>query len=264
MEDQELKLDERLFVSATSKTLSVLEAFCGSTEKLSLKEVVERTDIGKSAAQRYLYTLKNLGYVEQNPKTLRYSISVKILNLSNSYLINDKIVKFSIPYLIEASNITGMTVNLFRPDGRDLILVHRVSGQKILNTAITIGARFPIYATAPGRAILSYRPRNEVKDFLAKAEMKKLTTRTLSTVEDVMARVDEASRVGYAVAEGEAIQGNISIGAAIHDRNGTAIAAISITGDAGQFDKGQFESKFASTAIQTVRAITDASGGRFP
>ncbi len=229
-----------------------------------MKEIAERTNIGKSAAQRYLYSLKYLGYVEQDPKTFRYSISVKILNLSNSYLINDKVVRFSLPYLIEASNITGLTINLFRRDDQDLILVHRVSGQQILNTAITIGARFPIYATAPGRAMLSYLPREEVEDFLAKAEMRKLTARTLSTAEEVFARIEEASRFGYAIVEGEAIQGNISIGAAIHDRNGAAIAAISITGDAGQFDREQFESRFASTAIQTVRAITAASGGRLP
>jgi len=264
MDDQGAGLDDRLFVSAAGKTLSVLEAFCGSTEQLSLKEIAERTKIGKSAAQRYIYSLKSLGYIEQNPKTARYSISVKILNLTNAYILNDKIIRFSIPYLIEARNITKLTVNLFRLDGEEIILAHRVSGQEILNTAITIGARFPVYATAPGRAMLSYLPPDEMRSILAKVEMKQLTACTLTRMDEVIARVEQARRLGYAVVAGEAIQGNISIGAAIHDRNGAPIAAISITTDAGQFSHTAFEARFASTAIQTVRAITAASGGRLP
>lgn len=264
MDDQGAGLDDRLFVSAAGKTLSVLEAFCGSTEQLSLKEIAERTKIGKSAAQRYIYSLKSLGYIEQNPKTSRYSISVKILNLTNAYILNDKIIRFSIPYLIEARNITKLTVNLFRLDGEEIILAHRVSGQEILNTAITIGARFPVYATAPGRAMLSYLPPDEMRSILAKVEMKQITACTLTRMDEVIARVEQARRLGYAVVAGEAIQGNISIGAAIHDRNGAPIAAISITTDAGQFSHAEFEARFASTAIQTVRAITAASGGRLP
>src|SRR5688572_23729816 len=62
-------VDPRLFVGSVEKGMRVLRAFYNQSTPLSLTEVAERTGLGRSAAQRFIYTLKALGYLRQDPKT---------------------------------------------------------------------------------------------------------------------------------------------------------------------------------------------------
>ena len=57
---------DRLFVESVEKAFKVLEAFRSDKVDLSLVEIISRTGLNKSAAQRFTHTLHRLGYLKKD------------------------------------------------------------------------------------------------------------------------------------------------------------------------------------------------------
>src|SRR5450830_25825 len=109
-----------LFNQSLEKGLAVLRAFSAQRRTMTLAEVAEATAITKSSAQRMVYTLETLGYVCKHPKTRRYQLTPKVMEVGYNYLAADILVDVANPFLSELANITGETVNLTEPYDREL------------------------------------------------------------------------------------------------------------------------------------------------
>lgn len=144
-----LSVDSRLFVGGVEKALRVLRAFYGQPGPQSLTDIANATGLGRSAAQRFLYTLKALGYLRQDQSTRRYTLSPKVLDLGYAYLRNDYLVDKAFPYLLEASKRTDGSVNLTELDDTEVIYVSRLPSRNIITAD----------RTGPAAAGFLYRPR---------------------------------------------------------------------------------------------------------
>ena len=67
-------IENALYVGSVGKAFRVLDCFKGAAGDLSLTEIMERSGLDKSAAQRYAYTLSAEGYLQQNSQTRRYRL----------------------------------------------------------------------------------------------------------------------------------------------------------------------------------------------
>jgi IclR family pca regulon transcriptional regulator len=106
-----------LFVNSVAKALAVLMVFGNDRRSMSLPEVAEATGIGKSAAQRFAFTLEALGYLRKDPVSRRYRVSPRILEFGVRYVPADELVEYATPFLSELNRHCMETVNLSRPDG---------------------------------------------------------------------------------------------------------------------------------------------------
>ena len=71
-------LDERLYIASLEKGLKILETMSGPSSMLSLGEIAEATGYGKSAVQRFVYTLVQLGYLRKDASGRRYRLTAKL------------------------------------------------------------------------------------------------------------------------------------------------------------------------------------------
>jgi DNA-binding IclR family transcriptional regulator len=181
-------VDRRLFVGGVDKGLQVLRAFYDRPMPLSLTDVAAATGMGRSAAQRFLYTLKTLGYLRQNPSTRRYTLSPRVLDFGFAYLRNDSLVEKSFTYLLDASKRTDETVNLTELDGTEVIYVSRFPSRKVISVDIILGARLPVYCTAPGRAMLSQMAPADAEAIIARSDRVARTPFTEVAPDRIMAR----------------------------------------------------------------------------
>ena len=69
----------------------VLEILASTGERHSVKSIAEEMKVPNSHACRLLKTLSEAGYIEQDPATRLYGISLKILSLSNMCLSKNMI-----------------------------------------------------------------------------------------------------------------------------------------------------------------------------
>jgi DNA-binding IclR family transcriptional regulator len=254
-------VDRRLFVGGVDKGLQVLRAFYDRPMPLSLTDVAAVTGMGRSAAQRFLYTLKALGYLRQNPSTKRYTLSPRVLDFGFAYLRNDSLVEKSFTYLLDASKRTDETVNLTELDGTEVIYVSRLPSRKVISVDIILGARLPVYCTAPGRAMLSQMAPADAEAIIARSDRVARTPFTEVAPDRIMKCVAEARRLGYALSNQESFVGDISVASPVRDHAGRVLAAVNIAVPHPRWSLTAVEQELSPVVIETARAISKALGG---
>lgn len=245
-----------LFVGSVEKAFRVLGAFRDRREPMSLSEIAEAAGLPKSAAQRFTHTLTLLGYLTKDERTRRFRPSVKALDLAYAFLRSETLVERATPFAIQASERCGERVNMSLRDGDDLVYGIRIPRRIIDVESTMIGRRHPLAATAGGRAILATLPPEEAAEIVRRSPERKLTQRSLLHPDEIIRRVEEARKVGYAFNDSEVLHGEIAVGAAVLDRDGVGIAAIHISVSSVGWSVARVEETLAPLAIETANAIS--------
>src|SRR6266536_3132788 len=75
-----------------------------------LTDLAERSGMSLPTVHRLLRSLALAGLVEQDPRSLRYSLGPEIVRLSERYLARLPVFRAIAPYLVELRNSTKATV----------------------------------------------------------------------------------------------------------------------------------------------------------
>jgi len=248
--------DDRLYVGSVRKALSVFYAFQEKDDPLSLSEIGERTGIGRSAAQRFVHTLRTLGYLQQDPVTRRYRLTARMLDFACAYLRNDALVAAAFGYLREASRRTGETVNLTRRDDDEIIFVARFPSTTVISADLVIGSRLPVFCTSPGRAMLAHLPSVVAEDILSTGPLHPRTCYTITDPATITARLEAVRRNGFETAFQETFAGDLSIAAPIFRKDGRVSAAVNIAVATPRWTPERLIEELAPVVVETAQAIS--------
>lgn len=241
-----------LYVGSVGKAFRVLDCFKSAPGDLSLTELVERSGLDKSAAQRYAYTLCAEGYLEQHPATRRYQLGKRVLDFTFHFLRSHELVEALNPFMLELSNATGEKISLSLLDGNELVHVMRHQTKTEHFHASLVGRRVPLYCTAGGRAVLSRLTKQRRSAFFAEAQLVGYTPNTLTSVGDIEAEILKARDKGYAAIADEFIMGEVGLGAAIRNKEGVPYGALHLAGSSREWTIGSYEEKFAPALLDAI------------
>ncbi|MBL8670097.1 MAG: helix-turn-helix domain-containing protein [Alphaproteobacteria bacterium] len=225
---QPTERDARLFVASVEKALLMLGAFDGERGPLSIADLASTTGIGRSAAQRFAYTLHALGYLRRDETTRRYSLAPRLLSLSRGYLSGDPLLEHAAPVISGIARESGEAASLSQLDGTDIVVVLRVPSQHVLALNVMPGARYPAYCSSPGRAMLAALPERDAAEIIARSDRQRFTPSTIVSPERLAREIERARRQGYALANQELYAGSLSVAVAVLDAAGRPAAALNI------------------------------------
>ncbi|MET9685301.1 IclR family transcriptional regulator domain-containing protein [Streptomyces coeruleorubidus] len=220
------------FVRSFERGLAVIRAFDAEHPALTLSEVARACELTRAAARRFLLTLADLGYVHTDGR--RFRLTPRVLELGYSYLAGCTLPQIAEPHLEQLVTRVRESSSLCVLDGDDIVYVARVPTRRIMTASITVGTRFPAYVTSVGRVILAHLPGEDAEARLARAELKPLTRRTITTPEALLTELRRVRRQGYAVVDQELEEGLRSVAAPVRDRDGDVVAAVNIAVHAGR------------------------------
>jgi IclR family pca regulon transcriptional regulator len=253
-----------LFVQSLEKGLRVLEAFDSTEQFHGLTEIAHMSGMDKSSAQRFTYTLAQLGYLEKCPRTKRFALGKKALGLAFNYLRSNPLVEAATPALVELKRDCGERVSLSLFDGTSIIYAIRQQSKREYLYSSLIGRRMPTFCSAGGRAVLAFLPPEQVQEIIARSDLKPLTNQTITDPDQIYAKVDEARDKGYAIIFGECMVGEVSLAAPIMGSSGLPIGAVHIVGSLSEWEPEEFEQRFAPLAIETARSLSRKSASTRP
>lgn len=217
-----------LFVGSVEKAFQVLEAFRDTHRAMSMAEIARAAQLDRSATQRLVHTMEQLGYVRRPPDSTLYGLAPKVLTLSYNYLRSRELIERASPYLLDISRTLGETCNLQELDGHEIVFLARFPGKHLVNVDFAVGYRLPAVFTASGRAMLSRLAVPMRRDIIRATPLNPVTSYTETEPKLLMARIDEAARKGYSIVMNQTLVGDISVAAAITDHDGHPVAAINI------------------------------------
>lgn len=217
-----------LFIGSVEKAFQVLEAFRDTHRTMTLAELSRAAKLDRSATQRVVHTMEQLGYLRRLPDRALYALAPKVLTLSYNYLRSSALVERASPYLLDISRTLGETSNLQVLDGHEIVFLARFPGKHMVNLDFAVGYRLPAVFTASGRAILARLAPTERQQIVEQTPLDPITPYTDAEPGRLQDCISEVAEKGYAIVMNQTLVGDISVAAAITDHDGRPIAAINI------------------------------------
>lgn len=240
-------------VQSFARGLAVIRAFDADHPELTLSDVARRAGITRAAAGRFLRTLEQLGYVRGDGRL--FALTPRVLELGFSYLSSLSLPEIVQPHLERLSHDVDESVSAAVLDGDDIVYVARVPTRRIMSVRITIGTRFPAYATSMGRVLLAGMTDAALDARLEASVLPALTERTLTDPGALRGELERVREQGYAVVDGELEPGLRSVAVPLHGRRGDVVAAVNVSTSATRDSVEHVVAEYLPRLLDTGRAI---------
>lgn len=247
--------EDPLFVQSVAKAMAVLSAFRRASQPMSLSALAQETGLTRSAAQRIVHTLRELGYIERADADRGFVPGVRLLDLSRDYLRMNPLIERATPVLLDLRRNTRERIDFSLFDDLRLVYASRMQSKRETFFATLIGHAVPTFCTSGGRAIMANLPDARVNDILERSDRRPFTDKTIVTSEEIWEKVREARLDGYALAVEEVLVGEVALGVAILGPNGP-VAAIHLVGSLSEWTPEAFCTRYAPLAVEAASAIS--------
>lgn len=242
-------------IKVIARAGQVLRALAGERQGLSLAELAARVALPKSTVHRIVAALEAEGLAATDPGNGRYLLGPEFIRLGSGQ--HEDVRARARPLLELLSQKTNEAVDLSILIGDQVVFVDHIEAQRFhpLRAVSAIGASFPTYSTANGRALLAALTDEQAQK-LVPVRLKADTPYTMTDREAVLEEVARVRKQGYAIVRDEHTLGISAVGAVVHAR-GHSVAAVSVPVPSPRFDGREREliAALLSTCAQITAAL---------
>lgn len=178
-------------VRSAERTTTLLEYLSTADGLRSLRQVTQDLKIPRASAYALLTTLVRTGWVESDRAGSGYRLGIKALRAGAAYVEHDDVVQRAQSVMDELCEELGETIHLARLDGSEIVYLATAVSRHSLAVISRPGRRLPCWATGLGKAIMAFRPWEEVDALLPD----ELTPRTPHTLTERSALKDELAGI---------------------------------------------------------------------
>lgn len=253
------------FVESFARGLAVIPAFDPKVSErardaaadcpvaLPLTAVAEATGLPRATARRALITLEHLGYAGHDDGL--YRLTPRVLDLGFAHLSGLTLPGITEPHLVELVGRVHESASMAVLADDDVQYIARVPTVRIMSVAISVGTRFPAYATSLGRVLLADLPEREREACLARVEPVALTRRTVTSRTRIAEILADTAACGFSLVDEELEEGLRSIAVPVRDGTGRAVAAVNVSMHASRRSPAEAESELLPPLRAAAAAI---------
>ncbi|MBU1428308.1 IclR family transcriptional regulator [bacterium] len=241
-------------IHSVENAFSLLEVLADNGLELGIAELCKKISLPKGTVHRLLGTLKNLGYIEQNPRNRKYYLTVKIFKLGTAVTDRVGLVQI-IPYMKKLSQKFNETINLAILDRDEIIYLYSVGSDNTLKLDLRIGSYQPAYCAAVGKVLLAYLSDQELDGYLQRVKLKSYTPYTITSKEYLKKDLKLIKERGYSFVNEEYMVGVSCVAVPIKDQQGKVCAGLSFSVPTVRMDKEKLP-QLIDSLISTAKKIT--------
>jgi IclR family acetate operon transcriptional repressor len=228
----------RYSIEAVAKALDILQVFLDrKKESLSFTEITTSVGLNKNAVFRLLYTLTEKGFLSKASDSGKYSLSPKCIELGRNARINNSLRRLALPCMQELWKRFEDTVNFAVLDDGQICYVEVLESPHRFKLVASPGDRDPVHSTALGKAMLAHLPEDKVRRIINVRGMPAITSATITSFAVLAEELERIRRRGYALNEGEMVEGSRCVAVPIINSRREVEAAISVSGPAVRIEE---------------------------
>lgn len=246
--------EDRQFVTALARGLSVLRAFQPGDGVLGNGDIAERTGLPKPTVSRLTYTLTRLGYLAHAERLGKYRLGPGVLSLGYSLLANMDIRKIARPYMQELANASGLSLALGSRDRLNMVYLEHARDAGSVTLRLDIGSHIPIATTAMGRAFLAAIPENE-RAYLMSAMAERAGAAWPPMAKGVERALRQVAETGFCTSFGEWQQDVNAVGVPLRSMDGATVMALNCGGPAFLHKPEKLEAEWGPRLVNVARTI---------
>jgi DNA-binding IclR family transcriptional regulator len=208
-----------------AKTVEVLDLISSGHRGLTVTDVAVAMNTSKSTASRLLAAMVEARLLERDDAQ-RHFLDFRFWSWGAQSVRRLTVVDIARPHVAAAVKKLGVSVYIAVARETETIYLENItllSGYPFMNL---ISYVVPIYACAPGKAILAHS-HGELIESVLNGPLEKFTPNTLATRFELEEELQRIRRLGYAANRGEyADNGRVAIAVPLFDHTGLPAAAV--------------------------------------
>ncbi len=220
--DKEREGTRRYAVPALEKGLDVIELLARSPESLSMSAVATALDRTVSEIFRVMQCLESRAYVERDPESDRYRLSMMLFNLAHTRPPTKALVSAATPVMDRIAASTMQSCHLAVMDDLRILVVAQVSAPTPMHYAVRLGAEFPVWETSSGLVLLAYQPEEARRGLIDRI----MAVQSDIPRDEIETRCASALRLGCEVRTSAIVNGITNITYPIFNHQGRIAAVL--------------------------------------
>jgi DNA-binding IclR family transcriptional regulator len=242
-------------IQSVDRALNILEIISDAEDGLTLAQIAHKMDLPKSTVHGLISTLRDHRYVRQADEDGRYLMGMQLFEMGTKAARSWDIRDAAKPAMRWLSKEFGETVHLGCEDNGEVLYLDKIAADSLITIVSEIGTRLPMHCSGIGKALLSHKSESEIKRYISNKGLMPLTSRTITKADDLIAELAKVREQGFAVDDGEIMEGLRCVGAPIFDSDGLVRYAVSVSGQV----KDIYGKRLERLIIETKRAAKEIS-----
>lgn len=239
--------------AAIDKAFCLLVELGSQKDACGLTELARRTSMSKTTAHRILSSLERSGAVERSGSAYRLGGAVHRIATADTRS-QTRLVETLTPFLLDLHARTRSTAHLGALDGVELVYLNKIRSHASVELATRVGRHAPAYCTAMGKALLACDEK--AAQLVAQGPFTAWTPHTITDGDRLLMELAKVRRQGYSVNVDEGFLGLTCVGAPVFGPDGTAVAALSASGQTGTVDVTVVAAHVRAVAAAASRALS--------
>jgi len=193
------------------RTARILDAVAAAPDGLTVSRMAGLVGLPQPTTYRLVQRLVGIGYLEEVGSTRLFRLGRRLVALARSSgaaTETDRVVRVLLQQLADE---TGMTAFVAFVSGRRIVVVEACPPATAVGPSVRDGSVYPTHATASGRAILAFRPQDEIDAFLKDAPFAGFSPSTLTGADAFRTALRDVRDAGYATMKDELATGTWAI-----------------------------------------------------
>ena len=239
--EQKKEDKSRSEVTSLQRGLAVLELLAQRPDGATLSEITEHLALPGASVLRLARTLVDLGYLVRDDSSKKYYMTKSFLMLGEPRTATRGLSECAIAAMRRIRQATGETTQLCCLIDVEMVIIEQLISVHPFKYSADLGARCPSYSCAPGKVIIAFLSDNEREETLGRIQFKRFTPNTIVSKRAMRDELAQIREQGFALDREEGMAGIHCVAAPILDRQGFAIAAITIAGPSSRVREDEFE-----------------------
>jgi len=233
-------VDSGLFTPSVDRALRILELLGSHPGGLTLTELSAHLDFPKNAVFRITNTLRARGFLGRDGRTLRFTLTDKLVRVSQPRLEKRGLIELSMDAMRELRDESRETVQIGRRIGDEGVILEAVEALHPLRISVDAGLRFPLYNNAPGKVLLAFSPERDRRATIERLSLEPCTPRTITDRAELARECERIRQLGYGTDFAEADEGIHCVASPIIDGGGALVATIWVSAPSRRMPRASF------------------------
>lgn len=238
-------------ISAVDRTLEIIEAL-EEHDELGVTEIADAVGLSKGTVHTHLSTLRQREYLVNNGG--KYRLSSRFLELGSTVQNRFDLYQFAKQTVDDLANETGERTNLVTEENGMGVCLYATNAEDSTDIYMTAGEKYNMHATATGKAILAFTPEERVREIVDQHGLPRFTENTITSTEELFARLAEIRDRKVAFDEEETISGLRCIASPIVIE-GRVVGSVSVSGPASRFEDSDKEAELREAVSDAANVV---------
>lgn len=243
---------------AVGLSIKLITLLSEQPEAIGISEISRKLDINKNMVSRILNSLEEEGWVYSNPDA-KYRLSLLPFQIVSKAITQLSLTNVATPYVYDLWKQFGESTYLGILKDQYVLYIEHFDSIQDVRVAGVAGGTYPLYCTAPGKALLAFCDEKYIDNYLL-GEFEKHTDHTLVSCEGIKKELVKIRKNGYAIDNEEFGRGIVCLAVPIFDYRKSVVGTVGCSFSTINCSAETIFDRCGNIILQTAEQISQCLG----